>query len=283
MLPGTHGLGIAHPQRLATAKGADRVRHDAVGRPVAGPDDIARAGRGQLNPTARGKKRGAVRGRHQLLAALRGAVGIMPAHRIVLAVGVILLAVFVALVAGDHHHGTGVPGLAHGLQHMRRAAHVGVHRLDRLRVRPPHQRLRRQMKHRVGTKFPRQRRHPLPVPDVRRLVPDQRGQIRAHKRAILRLGLQPDPQDLRAQPVQPERQPRAFEPRVARQPDAPAAIHPLTLHVPNLLRTMPGACRARRIQRRAGAQTGDVPGTLTRRMSSSSDVRSSHSCCTKNE
>ncbi len=278
VLPRPHGARIAHGQLPARANRPHGIGHDAVRRPVAGTDHVARARGGQRDRAARSEKGGTEGRRHQFFAALGGAVRIVAAHGIVLAVGVVLFAVLVALVARHHDHGARPAGAPHGVEHVGRAAHVDVERLDGIGVGAAHERLCRQMEHHLRRKIARQRRHPIRIAHVRRLVADQLRQRGAHERPLRGFRLERRAQDFRAQAPQPKRQPRALEARVARQPDPLAAIAVAETHRPSLRFTIPGICFANRFQRKAGAQTGAVPGRLTRRTSSSREDRSSHSC-----
>ena len=66
----------------------------------------------------------------------------MPAHRLVLAVAPLPLAVLVALVRGDVDHDAHVARSAHGVEHVHGAHHVGLVGLARVEVGAAHERLR---------------------------------------------------------------------------------------------------------------------------------------------
>src|SRR5262249_30887018 len=80
---------------------------------------------------------------------LAAAVGITPAHRIVLAVGVVSLAIFVALVTGCNHHYSHARHMARNFQHMRSTYHIGGVCIDWPHVGFTDKRLRGEMKNNV--------------------------------------------------------------------------------------------------------------------------------------
>ena len=224
MLPRPHRVRIADRQPLSGAKRPNRIRHNPVGGPIAGADHVSGAGRRQMDFSAWRKEGIAVGSRHQLLATFGGAIGIVAAHRIAFAVGIILLAVLVAFVARHHHHGAGISRQPHRIQHARRTSDIRVERVHRIGIRTPHQRLRRQVEHHFRHKLPHQPGHPCGIPNIHRLMADQPRQFRAQKRPLSALRLQPNAQHLCTHSVQPQRQPRTLEPRVPRQPDPFALV-----------------------------------------------------------
>src|ERR1035437_2610864 len=137
MLPGTHGIGVAHDDRLAGRQGPHRVGDDPVSGPVATADDIAGAGRCHCRPI--GKEAVAVRGRDQLRAALAGAVRIVATHGVRLAEGAIVFVVLVALVAGHDYDGSDRCAGAGRFERVHGSHHVGLEGLVGLRVRPQDQ------------------------------------------------------------------------------------------------------------------------------------------------
>ncbi len=88
------------------------------------------------------KERAAIGGGDQLGAAFAAAVGIVSAHRLVLAIGPVPLLILVALVAGDDDDGADARRAADGVEQMDGAEHVDRVGLHRALVGEAHQRLR---------------------------------------------------------------------------------------------------------------------------------------------
>ena len=126
VLPRAGGVGVADGDGLASEDGADGVGDDAVGGPVAAADDIAGAGAGDADGGVRGvEERAAVGGDGDFRGPFASAVGVVTAHGVGFAVGVEPLAVFVALVGGDHDDGAGTGGETEGVEHV-----DGAHDID---------------------------------------------------------------------------------------------------------------------------------------------------------
>lgn len=143
----------------------------------------------------RSHKAGAPAGDGDLGTGLAGAVGIVAAEAVVLAVAVVPLPVGVDLVGGDHHHRAGMAQRPQGLKHVEAALHVGAPGAERISVTAAHQGLCRQVKHHFGITRPGDRRQRWEVADVGDVMVDPIGEIQLVKQVRIALGLQGDPRD----------------------------------------------------------------------------------------
>ena len=163
-LPGAGGPGAADLHGLTGGPGAGAVGHDAVGGPVTAADDVAGshggAGRAVLEKALE------IGMGDDLGAALGSGVGVVAAQMVGLAVAPDPLVVAVALVRGDEDRGFHAGALAHGLQHVEGAQHVGFEGQGRVFVRFAHQGLGGQMEDHIGAEFLHGADHGITVADV---------------------------------------------------------------------------------------------------------------------
>ncbi len=145
MLPWTHRAGIAQRNRLARRHRTDEIRHDPVGRPVAAANDVAAAGIRNQHAIAALCQRRAIGSRHQLGAGFGGAIGILAAEWILLAIAPDPILIAINLVGGDADDGLDAGREPRGLEHMRGAQRIGGEGLDRIGKGFRNQRLRGQM------------------------------------------------------------------------------------------------------------------------------------------
>ena len=172
-----------------------------------------------------GEERAAEGGGHELRAALGAGVGVVAAHRLVLAVAPLPLAVLVALVGGDvDDHAHARPSRAHGVEHVDRSHHVGLVGLARLGEGAAHQRLGGHVEHHLRAR-PRERRGDrVGVADVAATLSHARAHLRQLDTATGSVGTPTrEAGHLGAQRLQPQRQPGALEAGVAGEQHAPAA------------------------------------------------------------
>ena len=138
MLPGTHRKWPPHVQHGVMAPCAKRVGQQAIGRPVATAQHIAgarcRQCRGRI-----GQKGITVTGHHQFSGRLAGAVGIVTAQGVVLAVGAVPLPIAVHLVGGHHDDDAHTATVAHRVEQMRGPHDIRCQSLHRLGIRLAHQ------------------------------------------------------------------------------------------------------------------------------------------------
>ena len=236
MLPGARGGGVAHRDGLAVLQVADAVWDDAVFCPVAAADDVAGAGGGDADSRRLARVRrveigAAIGGDGQLGGGLAGAIGVVAAEGVILAVGAEPFAVFVALVGGDTDRGAdAVAGLvarrelAQGVEQMNGAHDVGGVGLDRLAVGQSDQGLCGQMKDIVRLGSEDALRQSLAVADVQDVMFKALGETELVEQRGLGVARQGDADDTGAEHEQPFAEPRAFEAGVAGDEDGLAAV-----------------------------------------------------------
>ena len=218
VLPGAGGGGVAHGDGLAGLEGAHGIGDDAVFGPVAAADDIAGAGAGDADAVAF-EERFAPGGDGEFGAGLARAVGIVAAERVFLAIAVVPLAVFVALVRGDEDGGAGLGEFAQGLEHVDGAEHIGLPGLDRQAVGAAHEWLRGEVKDEIGVRLTDRVADGHWIADVAENVADARlerellekrgGGVRRKREAV----------DVGAQGQEPFGEPASLEARDAGDPD----------------------------------------------------------------
>ena len=225
MLPRPRCQRIADFDRTALDQRRDAIGHQPVGGPIAPTDDVSGASARQADVRSRpGEEAAAPAIDHQFGGAFAHAVGIVPADRIDLAIAPDRPGIGVAFVRGDDDHRGRTAGRAHRLQHVGGPDDVRRERFDRAFVRQPHQGLCGEMEHDLGLAL---RDHAVEVGHVENVadmgidhILDARDlKQRRHGRDIDRIA-----GDLRAQPVQPERQPASLEAGMAGDQDLASAI-----------------------------------------------------------
>ena len=225
VLPGPDGGRVADGDWLAGKQGPDGVGHQAILGIVAPANDIASARAGHLAELGIGtKERLAPAMSHQLGGGLAHRIDIVPSQWVRLAVAIIPAPILVALVGRNHEHRGWAFQPPHRFQKMGRAPGVDVEGLQRLAIRAPHQRLRRQVKDDVRT-VPTDRR--LERVHIPKITLGFRGKDLWRDDFVegrLGGGFQPNPMHLGAQMPQPQRQPASFETGVARDQHSFARI-----------------------------------------------------------
>src|SRR5581483_11348644 len=223
VLPGPYRLRPANNDGLTGRNAAHDIGHETVLGPVATADHVSGARRSYCRAVLR-EERAPVGGGDQLCRTLAGAVRIVAAHRVVLAISPEPFAVFIAFITRDHHNGPYRRRVPRGFEHVHRSHHVGCICLNWLSVGTPHQRLRRVVEH-----------------DFRRVIFEEGGHSReiadisedGHHVARDACGLeetgfsvwwQRKADYARTQQFQPGCQPATFETAVAGHQDSFAAI-----------------------------------------------------------
>ncbi len=207
------------------ARARHGVRDDPVLRPVAAADDVARP-RGRERDAVplelrRREEAPPVRRDHELGGALRHRVDVVAAHRLVLAVAPEPLAVLVALVARHDDDGAGPALLPERLEHVGGPEHVRRHRLHRLLVGEPDERLRGEVEHEVGARLAEHRAEPRRGRGRRRRRAGRRARPRRPRRATGSVsGARAYPVTSAPRLAQPEREPAALEAGVPGEEDA---------------------------------------------------------------
>ena len=163
-LPGARGPRAAYLHRLTRCPRTRAVGHDAVERPVAAANHVARTHGGAGG--AFFEKAFKVGMGDDFCTALGGGVGIVAAKVVGFAVAPDQLVVAVALVRGNHDHGLHVGAGAHGLKNIEGSHHVGFKGQGGVFVRLAHQGLRRKMKDHIGPELAHGLDHGLAVADV---------------------------------------------------------------------------------------------------------------------
>ena len=126
VLPGAGGYFVADGDGLAGGEGPETVGYDAVGGPVSAADDVAGAGTGEEDEgVGTGEVGSAVGSDGDFRSSFAGTVGIVPAHGVLLAIGVEPLAVFITLIRGDHDGHAGMGEGAEGIHDVDGAHDVG--------------------------------------------------------------------------------------------------------------------------------------------------------------
>jgi hypothetical protein len=133
MLPWTGGRWISKDERHVGGKGADRIRDQAVFGEIAAAHHISRPGccdsySGFIEEAV------TIGGGDDFRARLAGAVGVISAEGVALAVGVLPLAVFVALVGRDDNNRFDSAGLAAGLKEIGCSKDIGLKGFERIPV-----------------------------------------------------------------------------------------------------------------------------------------------------
>ncbi len=164
----------------------------------------------------------AVARRDQLGGRLAGAVGIVAAEGIVLAVRIRPLVVAIDLVGRDDDGDADVVEIAQRVEQMRRAHRVGREGRERVAVARPHQRLRREMEDDLRPRRAHRGGGRGGVAQVDDPAGEHSVEVGEPVQALVRGG-EREPGDVGAEPLQPERQPRALEAGVAGEEDALAA------------------------------------------------------------
>lgn len=144
----------------------------------------------------------------------------MPAQRIILAVGQMMLAVEVHLVGGDHQRHTHRRQIAQGIEHMGGAHDIGGKGFNRGVVAHAHQRLRRQMQHDLGLGLAHDTVEARLVADIADVALHGALDIGQHEQIGARAGGKGDAGDNGPLVGQPERQPAPLETGVSGDKDA---------------------------------------------------------------
>lgn len=228
VLPGPHGEGIAERERRGCGEGAHGIRHQAVARPVAAADDIARAHRDDADRTGpHGEIAVAVGVDHQLGRGLAGAVGLAAAEAVDLAIAPGPFLVGVDLVGGHHDdRGDAVRG-AQRLEQMGRAHDVGGVGADRIGEGVAHQRLGGEVEDDLGPRGGDRVREPGRVAHVGHAAVDIVGEANGGEEVRVGRRRQRIAGDAGAQARQPQAEPAADEAGVTR--DEHPAVAPETI------------------------------------------------------
>ena len=169
---GRIGIGAPDQHRSLCLKSSDQVGNKPVLGPVASTNHVSGPRSSHrdivlLHPGDR-KKGAAVSRAYDLRAGLAGGIGIVTAEGIRFAIGPDPLPVFVALVGRNAYHRAHRRSSTHSLQHMRGAHDVRRICAQRIGVRAPYQRLRRQMKNYVRSEFGHRCRRAWRCPECHR-------------------------------------------------------------------------------------------------------------------
>ncbi len=151
VLPRAGGDFITDGDRLAGSEGAEAVGDDAISRPVASTDHVPRTGAGEEDGGGgMGEVGAAIRGDGEFRSSFTGAVGIVSAHGVFLAVGVQPFAVFVTFICGDHDRHTGMSGATQSIHDVDGAHNVSSEGGNRNVVREPDKGLGGKVEDEVG-------------------------------------------------------------------------------------------------------------------------------------
>src|SRR5204862_1971988 len=138
VLPGADSVRLSYLQRCRRLPGAQRVRYQAVCRPVAAADDVAGAGACYGDAALR-KESLPIAVNQDLGRGLAGTVGVIASQRIVFTIGAWRHQVPVHLVRRDHHGDARPIGLTERVEDVERAYDVGGEGVERLPIARAHQ------------------------------------------------------------------------------------------------------------------------------------------------
>ncbi len=224
VLPGTRRLRVTHAHRLAATERAHDVGHDAIRGPVAAADHVAGTRAGDHDAIGVLEETAAVAADHDLRGGLAAAVDVAAAERVVLRIPAFPLAVFVALVAGDQHERHGTSRLARRFHHVDGAKDVGRDRFGGQPVAGSNNGLRGEVKHGVGPKVVPHAAEMIEVANVAVHLAHQAIDAGLLEERGAGRRIEAVAEDLRAERVEPDRQPAALEPGVAGHEHAAAAV-----------------------------------------------------------
>ena len=245
VLPGAGSVGRTYLGRFAACRGANDVRNQPIIRPVAAADDIAGARSGDQGCVLRRKKGLAVAGYDELGRGFRGAVGVVSAKRIVLAVAPRPFMVLVDLVGRHHDDGLHVRSLAAGIEQVCGADDIGGPGFQRRTIGATHQRLCRQMEHDLGPGLGYRCGKLLCIADIEANV--AHGQLQQIPVVGPGLRVQRNACKLCAKLMQPQGKPTAFEAGMAGHQHASSGVSAAeSLHVQTFQGARPAAQRSSR-------------------------------------
>src|SRR5882672_2350856 len=218
-------MGVAKYHRAYLVEGVHHVGNELVAGPVSASDDVPGAcGRNRFRGApAGGGKEGVPKGLgHQLGAGLAVGVGVVPSEAVGLAVAPNPLVVLVSLVARDVDHGRLSREPSSRLEQVHRPHHVGRIGVDRIFIRKPDHRLRRQMKDDVRPVLLEAFAQPRVIPDVAGYGYHAGFHVGDLVQAGYGRGRQRVAYDARRQPLQPQGKPASLETGMARDEHIPA-------------------------------------------------------------
>ena len=218
MLPRTRRDFVPHGNRLALRKRTHGIGYDAILRPVAAADYVARTrARHPYRRSRRAEEGAAIRGNHDLARALRRTVGIVAAEGICFPERAALLIILIDLIGGDAHHRDLMANPPRRLQHVDRAHHIRFEGLRRLLIREPHERLRREMENEIGLHAAHRAHEQIEIAHIAdRMGCDSLRELQLVEEARPRGRFKGETMHLRAEREQPLAQPRALEARMPR-------------------------------------------------------------------
>ena len=145
----------------------------------------------------------------------------MPAKRLVFPVARFAFQVFVAFVGRDIDDRSDTVASSRSLKNIRRPHYVGTERLDRVGVGRTHQRLRSHVNNDVRPEALDKARDVFNVTNIAGFRLQRASDFSSVEKIRFRCGGQCESGDFSTEPLQPNRQPAAFEPGVAGDKNTP--------------------------------------------------------------
>src|ERR1035438_4763307 len=215
VLPGTDGIGTPDYNRLPGEESADQIRNEPVLGPVTAANDIAGARRSQAHmvfmQSVDWKELATVCRDDNFGAGFAGSIRVVPTKRIRLTIRPDPFLILVTLVSRDAHDCAHARSLADRLRQMHRTHDVRAVCAYRVGIRAPNDRLCCQMKDDFRIKL---RHRGVELGIIAHVAANIINDC-SHGREIEHVGfgarVESVPSNLRAQSIQPEREPTALE------------------------------------------------------------------------
>ena len=217
MLPGANGLGTSDFNRSAGLQGPDAIGDDAILGPVTTTNHITcpTAGNGNMVGFAvvlRVEETPAPGTDGNLGSPLGRAIGIIAAHGFVFTIAPDLFTVLVALIGGNHDHHPYTVCDTGSLHDVDGAHDIGLIGLNGNLVTETYQRLGCEVEDYLGLILGKDGLHFCSVANISAEISlDFPTYAREDIVILFRIGIQPYPDDLGSQFVEPDAEPRAFE------------------------------------------------------------------------
>ncbi len=229
MLPRTYSLRRSDIDRLARLERTNAIGNYAIERPVAAANDVTRSHAGYrlavlgiffgIEETPAPRRNG------YLGRALARRIGIVTAHRLILAITPNLLFVLVTFVGGNHDADLHVGGRANSLHDVHGSHHVRTVGLGGTFIAETHERLGSQMEYYLGPILGEDLFHLLAVADIgANILLDSLADAAEHEIIAVGRRIESHARHLGSEFVEPYRQPRTLEARMSRDENAFAAV-----------------------------------------------------------